>query len=165
MPRVLHPCDNHRYSATLVNPRNKTKTALSAKPVHPKKKGGNVTLEGVFRGTVFSMPLPDGVTLASSSSRPKVTTTPTVSDGNILVWDLAEVILKAGRRIRLKLRLVAPSACSTPDALPLTGLFFYMDDAVRNIVPVCLRQPLYVWERDCAALPPKKGQKRQQGRD
>lgn len=105
--------------------------------------------------TTFSMLVPPGVEINGFSTSPRVSTSPNISNGT-LTWDL-----KVARKLRVKLDLKAPSACTTPDPLPFYASFEYMDGSSPRTLDACLRKPLYVWKKGCPAIPKATGQKKQ----
>ena len=113
-------------------------------------QGASISAKSPIFNPVFTMKLPDGVTLKSFSSSPKLATTPTIVNG-FLTWNVGSDI-KASGKIKIRLNLVA-SSCSTPDALELIGRFDYADSTGYKTVDACLKKPLYVWTKGCAAIP------------
>lgn len=107
------------------------------------------TVKAPYFNTVFSMALPDGVTVKSFASSPKVATTPMV-DGGVVTWTLGSV--KPGGKVKVTLKLSA-TACTTPDTLALNGQFEFNDTLGPQMVRPCLKKPLYVWANSCEAIP------------
>ena len=102
---------------------------------------------GPFLGTTFSIQLPAGVEVKGWASSPKVSTQPVVS-GSTVTWNLGANVSK----IKVVLKLVA-SASTTPDDVKLYGKFGYTDTAGAQLVDACLKKPLYVWTKNCRAIP------------
>lgn len=99
----------------------------------------------------FSMQLPTGVTLKSSSSAPKSSIAPNVSDSGLLTWNL-NADVRPGGKLKVSLKLVAGD-CTTPDPLDLTGVFQYNDEYGTQTTQACLKKPLYVWAKSCDPIP------------
>lgn len=118
--------------------------------------GGGVSSQGMagikapYFNVTFSLPLPAGVNVSSSSSSPKVATTPTVI-GGLLPWPL-NLTLKPGGKFKVLLRMSANN-CTTPSDLPLFGQFQYVDSVGPKKADACLRKKLYVWADSCPAIP------------
>lgn len=131
------------YSATFAN-NNKAGRALQQEDASAQKFG-NAPASDV----VFTLPLPTGVTVKSYTTSPKVATAPVVQNGE-LTWNLSNI--KAGGKIKVNLKMMA-AACSTPDALDLTGEFAYQTLDGPKRVNACLTKPLYVWANGCDPIP------------
>jgi hypothetical protein len=105
-----------------------------------------------FTDVVYTMQLPVGTTLKWYSSSPKVGTAPTVDGSGLLTWDLGTTTVKAGRKLKVNVKLAA-TQCTTPDALALDGFFAYKTGDTDMMTKACLRKPLYVWAKGCPAIP------------
>ena len=98
------------------------------------------------------MQLPQGTTLKSYSSSPKVRTRPTVDGTGLLTWNMGMTV-NAGKRVKVNLKLAAATQCTTPNALALDGLFAYNTPGGAKVTKACPRKPLYVWANGCPAIP------------
>ena len=86
------------------------------------------------------MPIPAGVTVRSSSSSPKLATTPVIDTAaGKITWNLGHV--QAGKKVKVSIKLVATN-CTTPAALPLNGKFAYVDATGAKTVDACLKKPV-----------------------
>jgi hypothetical protein len=132
------------YSATLANSR---RTQLAA-----QNHGSAKASKDPFTDVVFTMQIPQGTTLKSYASSPKVGTAPTVDGTGLLTWNMGTTV-KADRKVKVTLKLVATSECTTPNALALDGLFAYDTPGGAKVAKACLRKPLYVWANGCPAIP------------
>lgn len=89
-------------------------------------------------GVQFSLPLPQGVSVRSSTANAKLTTTPVIT-GDKLTWDIGQVA--ASGKVVLKIKMVA-SECTAPEKLNLFGQFTYTNAAGANTVDACLKKPV-----------------------
>jgi hypothetical protein len=87
------------------------------------------------------MTLPAGVSMMAYSSSPKLATAPVFdTTTRLLTWALGSTI-PPGKSVKLSLKL-QPTACSTPDALPLSGRFAFSGATGAKTADACLKKPV-----------------------
>jgi hypothetical protein len=154
LPPTHPPARTDRYTATLVN---SAKANAFVAAGGRELQGGAMTQGGAiklpFLRTSFSINLPDGVTVESTSTTVKGAKA-TVAGSSVTFDDLGSV--RPGGKVQIKLRLVA-AKCSTPDPLSLIGQFTYTANAATKTVDACLKKDLYVWAKSCDPIPSGAG--------
>ena len=136
---------NNSYFATLVNSKSS-----SVRELQGASSQGYGSVKAPYFNATFTMVLPAGVTLQSTTSSPKLSTTPSVSDAGVLTWALGSV--RPGGKLKVVLKLAAVT-CTTPAPLALNGKFSYADAAGSKTADAYLKKDLYVWANSCAPIP------------
>lgn len=126
-------------------PSFSTRHRYIAKLTAPKSGSG-------YTGVHFQMTVPTGATLRSYKAAPRASAAPaftTVGAATSMDWTLGNI--RAGKSVRVMLKLQVPNTCTTPLPLALDGR--WVVDGTTYGIP--LKKPLYVTSKGCAPVPPQ----------